>query len=399
MSLRRQADSASTSSQTSFQEDGGYQRKQPEFKNQEIIVTSIVKNLCGHGGMPVTMVEKPWFRQFMRDVEPRFKSVSRVSVGSKISALLRETKSDLLKEISIIASHGLRPSITMDFWTGRDGRSFMGCTIHYVYNNQLKNALFCFKEVPPPHTSENIRICFEDQLDRYEIRCFQIITDNAANMKRALCTSVDKERAATPEHDKDQDVDDDDNGVSDDDLDEWTPRVLKYDGWLGCTAHQLQLVVHEGYKELTLYRRVQSAFNKAKAVSTLAHKSSHLAFNLSAKIPLANDTRWSSHIRLHEHILTNLENINQALEKMKRSNLTFSKSDKENLSSVVEVMAYFAQATDILQGENMPTSNRVIPVIDSLDNALTSLDRSQPAINALCQRMLKQLAAAFFIPA
>ena len=203
-----------------------------------------------------------------------------------------------------------------------------------------------FKEVPPPHTSENIKIHFEDLLDRYEIRCFQIVTDNAANMKCAFQISVDE--VATREIDELEDDVDDVDVTIDEDLQEWTPHELKYDGWLGCTAHQLQLVVHEGYDELTAYRRVQATFNKAKSVCSLSHKSSHLAYNLSAKIPVANDTRWSSHLRLHEHILSNMENINQALEKIKRSNLTFSRSDKENLSSVVEVMAYFAQATDIL---------------------------------------------------
>jgi hypothetical protein len=68
--------------------------------------------------MPITMVEKPWFREFMRDVEPQFKNVSRKSIGSKICALSQETKSCLMKDISAIATLGLKPSVTVDFWTG-----------------------------------------------------------------------------------------------------------------------------------------------------------------------------------------------------------------------------------------------------------------------------------------
>ena len=37
----------------------------------------------------------------------------------------------------------------------------------------------------------------------------------------------------------------------------------------------------------------------------------------------------------------------------------------------------------------------MIPVIDSLENALKSIDRSQPAINALCERMLTSLQQRF----
>lgn len=123
------------------------------IKNQEVILIFV----------DVVGCQSPWFRDLMK---PRFKSASRRSVGSKISVLSEETKSSLLKEISAIARHAF---VTVDFWTGRDSRSFMGCTVHYVYDQQLKHTMLCFKEVPPPHTSENIKL-HEDQLGRYEIQ-------------------------------------------------------------------------------------------------------------------------------------------------------------------------------------------------------------------------------------
>lgn len=70
------------------------------------------------------------------------------------------------------------------------------------------HTILCFKEVPPPHTSDNIKLHFEDLLDRYEIHCFQIITDNAANMKCAFQISHE---IATQEIDADDDDDDDDD--------------------------------------------------------------------------------------------------------------------------------------------------------------------------------------------
>ena len=71
----------------------------------------------------------------------------------------------------------------------------------------------------------------------------------------------------------------------------WTPQQLKFEGWLGCACHTLQLVIHDGYQELTSYRRVQAAFSKAKAICTLSHKSSHFSYGLNAKIPEPNETR------------------------------------------------------------------------------------------------------------
>lgn len=53
-----------------------------------------------------------------------------------------------------------------------------------------------------------------------------------------------------------------------------------------------------------------------------------------------------------------------------------STSDKENLAKLVEVMQYFAEATDILQADKGPTAGNVIPVIDSLENALNGMERT-----------------------
>ena len=72
--------------------------KEP-FRNQDKIVTSIVKNLCGTGGLPIWTVEQEWFRDFMKLVEPRFESVSRVGVNSKLEEIYARERSKLLAEI------------------------------------------------------------------------------------------------------------------------------------------------------------------------------------------------------------------------------------------------------------------------------------------------------------
>ncbi len=58
-------------------------------------------------------------------------------------------------------------------------------------------------------------------------------------------------------------------------------------------------------------------------------------------------------------------------------------------------MDFFSEATNILQREENPTSNRLIPVIDSLENALLQTNRDNPAINAFCERLLTSLRRRF----
>ena len=54
----------------------------------------------------------------MTDVEPRFKPVFRVAIKRKLNDLYQEGRDEMLKKISVI-----KPTVTVDFWTGRDGHS------------------------------------------------------------------------------------------------------------------------------------------------------------------------------------------------------------------------------------------------------------------------------------
>lgn len=136
---------------------------------------------------------------------------------------------------------------------------------------------------------------------------------------------------------------------------------LKFEGWIGCAAHQMQLVVKDGY-ELKGYQRVQAVFARAKAISTFSRKS-------SLKVPMQNETRWNSNFKLHEHIVKHFEDINRALQNVDRNDLMITKAQRGLLSQVTDIMQYFTEATNI-QSEGMPTLNCVIPVADSPENAL-----------------------------
>ena len=48
-------------------------------------------------------------------------------------------------------------------------------------------------------------------------------------------------------------------------------------------------------------------------------------------------------------------------------------------------MHYFSEATNILQAERKPTIIQAIPVVDSLENALETINKDTASINALCE--------------
>ena len=136
-----------------------------------------------------------------------------------------------------------------------------------------------------------------------------VVTDNASNTKHAFKMMVEN----YDQEDEDKELEAE--SIEIDTLHQWTPHPLKFEG---CAAHQIHLVVNDGYDELKAYRRVQAIFAKAKAISALCRKSSHFAYSLALKIPVPNDTRWNSQFRFHAHILKHCENISESLQKINK---------------------------------------------------------------------------------
>ena len=112
------------------------------------------------------------------------------------------------------------------------------------------------------------------------------VTDNAENLKRMF-----SELMSTVFQDENE-VDDANESA----VDFWQPHELKIDGWLGCCAHQLQLVLGDGFTELQGCPRVQNILAKAKGISTFSHRCKNFSYKLSHQIPVPCDTRWNSHM-------------------------------------------------------------------------------------------------------
>ena len=79
--------------------------------------------------------------------------------------------------------------VTVDIWTNRQMRSFIGFTAHFVDNDfDLKSRLLCCEHFDERHTAVNIANRYEDVVIRYQIngkvRC--IMSDNASSMKKAF---------------------------------------------------------------------------------------------------------------------------------------------------------------------------------------------------------------------
>ena len=146
---------------------------------------SIAKNLIIKCNLPLNLIENPAFRDFMRGCFPKWEPMS---VKKLKQVIITSFKERLRKKVYETLQNVNHLSLTIDGWSDRRGRAFLGITCHFLDNQMLPQAyLIDFVRMKSPHTSDNIQRQTEYVLDSFNIKekVFRIITDNASNMVRA----------------------------------------------------------------------------------------------------------------------------------------------------------------------------------------------------------------------
>lgn len=166
---------------------------------QHQINRSIAKNLVVKCNLPLSIVENHAFRDFMKESNPKWQPVSSKTLKSNLVPMFVSNVEKMIRE-------ALAPvrevTLTVDAWSDRRCRSFLGVTAHFVDHNMLPQAhLIDFLRFKSPHTGENIQQITEDVVDRFGLKdkVFRIVTDNASTMIKAyrFGLSVDEEAYQT----------------------------------------------------------------------------------------------------------------------------------------------------------------------------------------------------------
>ncbi|CAM4984030.1 unnamed protein product [Rotaria socialis] len=268
---------------------------------QQQLTNSIIKNLIINMGLPLSIVDHTSFKKFMTDVDPKFKPIHRRDLTRTFLPNLQKKCVLKLKEICNQSSY---VSLTLDVWTDRRMRSYLGVTLHTIINDELKSFLLAFDRLEGKHTSEKLATEFDRIIQLYDIKdkIVRLITDNASNNLAAFDNiilpgfedyfdelqqdeeekEVDSESESNDELNDDlvdkekqfqiQDVDDTVYQTSIDDT--HADEYLR----LPCFIHCLQLVVNDGIKSCTL---ASSSLKKVASLAKLAHCSTEFAERLS----------------------------------------------------------------------------------------------------------------------
>ena len=264
--------------------------------------------------MPLSIVENVSFRHFLSVLDSKYQLVSRGTASSCISDIVqnqRELIKANLEQKSWV-------SATVDIWSDRKMRGYLGVTVHTIEiqnsDISLKSFLLRCNRFTGSHTGEKISNAFESISDDYTIKnkIDYIVNDNASNMKRAFTVCFPRNAdSVDTDSDDPEGCDDADDDLDDSALWEELDEEAEQDVHLAlsrncrkqrlqCFIHTLQLVVLDGLKET---RMLNLALGKAKKLSTLLHSSCTFkeefekVFGQNKGIPAIVCTRWNSTLR------------------------------------------------------------------------------------------------------
>jgi hypothetical protein len=152
---------------------------------QNQIIYSIAKNLIVRCNLPLNLVENPGFRDFMKECNFKCEPISAKKLKREVIPAFTNKVLKTIQETLNTVNH---LTLTVDGWSDRRCRSFLGVTCHFIDDKMMPQAyLIDFVRFKSPHTGENIQQLTEDVLDRFNIKdkVFKIITDNASAMLKA----------------------------------------------------------------------------------------------------------------------------------------------------------------------------------------------------------------------
>lgn len=360
-----------------------YDKQHPK---QQLINESLIYNLIVMCGLPVSIIDNPHFRQFLHDLDAKYTPPCRQTVtNSYLPKLLSDAKAKLQTTLD----NADYISLTADIWTDRRAHSFLGVTVHLFSFGKPESYLVAFRTFEGSHTGQRIADEMDTVMEDFNItnRTRFIVTDNASKMKKAMCILLGNDEVSAS---VDTYFGFDDPSVWEDHDDD-ALNVPEGCTRLPCFAHSLQLVIRDGLQNLTVCR---GALAKTSKLANIVHQSSvfrtafEATFGPGRAIPVTNSTRWNSVFHQLRSIM-DLEHSKLAdvLRDTNHDNLILSKKDIEQLNELVDLLAPFAEATDLCQGEQTVTISCVVPVVLSLNRLLTERKESTRHFSDLVNKL------------
>nr|XP_023657625.1 zinc finger BED domain-containing protein 4-like [Paramormyrops kingsleyae] len=344
-----------------FQKRNKFTADNPKAK----AITEKLLNFIILDDQPLSVVENVGFSSLLEHLEPRYNLPSRKYISeTAIPELYNRVSSRLAAQLENVKAM----SFTTDIWTSDvSPMSLISLTVHWVNSESyaLQSAVLQVKKCRGSHTSSTIATSITEMLKDWKIQLAKvhvIVRDNASNMKKAM------EEIAVPS--------------------------------LGCFAHTLQLVVHEG---LISQRSVSDAIANARKI--VGHfKHSQIAqsrledIQTELKLPtnrLRQDvqTRWNSSFYMIQSLLEQKRAL-CAYAADHNLPVTLSANEWALLEKTVTVLEPFEELTRNISSATSTTAD-AIPAITVLKRLLSKESSTDSGIKTMKSTLLQAVDRRF----
>lgn len=340
---------------------------------KEAITSQLTKFIC-KDMRPISIVEGEGFKDFLREIEPRYSIPSRTTVTKNIVKLYDTTRENVRQ---ILSDKDI--ALTTDGWTSLATNAYVTVTAHLISETwELNDFVLQTKELRSSHTAENVAECISDTLRDFHIPRESVIavtTDNALNYVNA----VERHLGAVN---------------------------------IPCLAHTINLAVRKGLDvraiDTTLSRLKKAAahFGRSPTDSCLLEDKQRLLGMKTDK--LINDcvTRWNSTYEMICRASEQQAAVAAVIFEKKLSNLELTTTEWSLVEQMRERLKPFKIATEALSTDKYPTASAVLPlqhvllcqVSTPIPNAMPSLREMMTKIDTdLRKRYDKRNEATFML--
>ena len=141
-----------------------YDAKHP----RQILVTDALVDFVAEDLIPLSVVDSTRFKKFVSILEPQYQMPSR----KYLSGVLLQKKYDTVKrEVLDRIQKSKSINITVDLWSNRQMKSFLGMTGHYISDQwTLESIMLGCNRITGRHTSDNIALWYEELVSEFVVR-------------------------------------------------------------------------------------------------------------------------------------------------------------------------------------------------------------------------------------
>ena len=151
---------------------------------------------------------------------------------------------------------------------------------------------------------------------------------------------------------------------------------------------------------------VRPALSKSSRLASLLHSSTTFKegfeqnFGASKSIPACNATRWNSVLRQTQSVIAlSHRTLTDLSRTQSHTEIIFSVKEWHMLKELSELLNPFLEATNLTQGECIPTITCVVPTVLALNSHLnrckSTIKYLQLMVNALKSALLKRFSGIF----